>query len=176
MTNYTGLKSPTPPSLSPNVLKVWVAALATLVLVTGGWWYWNSRPAQVQAAIADVRNSAGRSDVMTVEAIAEGGRSLVGRHVSVVNAPISRVTGERTFWLASSDGDSLLVVTARSSDATVSGASLKLTVGARVTVDGVLRADLTREPLGAEDTIEVKKTDVHLFASEIRQLGSPEQR
>ncbi len=91
-----------------NVKKISVSLVILLGIVVIGLWYWNAQPANVQAAIADARMAANRHDVMSVEAISEGGASVVGRHVSVVNARVNQVTGPRTFWIAGEEGDPLL--------------------------------------------------------------------
>jgi hypothetical protein len=150
--------------------KLSVVLLIALGFVVGGLWYWNTRPANVQAAIADARTAANRNDVMSVEAISEGGASVVGRQVSIHKARVSQVTGPRTFWIAGDEGEPLLVLIALSGDGAGTEASLKLEPGTRVSVSGVLRSAVGREPLGSEDRAQVAKASVHLVASEVNRV------
>ncbi len=76
-----------------NPTAAWVLLVVLLALVVVGLWFWNSRPAHVQAAISAARQTTQQSDVMTVEAVSEAGRSVVGRHISIVNARVSHVAG-----------------------------------------------------------------------------------
>lgn len=54
--------------------KKWVVLLLVVGVIVGSWWYWNQRPANVQAAISVVRDASNVTDVMTVEAVSEAAR------------------------------------------------------------------------------------------------------
>jgi len=144
--------------------KFWAAVLISLGCVVAGWWLWNERPATAQAAIANVRDASNVSHVMTVEAISEGGESLVGRGVSILNARVTDVTGPRTFWVVGSEAGPLLVVVAPSRD------PLKLTPGERVSLNGVVRAGPSKFSLDTKDQAQVSKANLHVLATDLRLL------
>ena len=145
--------------------KKWLVFLLGVFVIAGGWWYWNERPANTQAVISGARDASGVNDVMTVEAVSEGGASLVGRDISIPNARVTDVTGQRTFWVAGSEGEPLLVVIAHTREA-----GLQLTSGERVSITGVVRDAASKFPLSSEDAAAVAKTRLHIFATEVRQV------
>ena len=153
--------------MARNTIRL-VVLLALLGLVVGGSWYWNARPAHVQAAIADVRTATKRVDVMTVEAVSEDGQSVVGRRISILNARITAVTNERTFWVVGSEGDPLLVVIAQLPDARVTAGIPKFASGQRISLTGVVRDGAGGVPLSAKERAELSKTDVYLLASDVQ--------
>ena len=63
----------------------WLVMVPILVAVAAGW-YLRERPA---ASFKETIGTIGRPDAMTVEAIAEGGSSIIGRNVSIVDARVS---------------------------------------------------------------------------------------
>lgn len=144
--------------------------LVLLGLIFAGSWYWDQRPADVQAAIADVRASTKRHDVMTVEAVTEDGVSTVGRHISILNARVTAVTNERMFWVVGSEGDPLLVVISQSPDARVAAGVPKFASGERVSLTGVVRNGVGGVPLSAKERAELAKTDVYLLASDVQRV------
>lgn len=75
------------------------------------------------------------------------------------------MTGERTFWVAGSEGRPLLGVIAPTRET-----GQKLTSGERVSINGVLRGEASKFPLSSEDAAQVAKASLHLFATELRQL------
>jgi hypothetical protein len=140
----------------------WVVLLVLVGAAVVGLWYLNERPAQMQAAISEVRDGANVNHVMTVEAISEGGASVVGRAISIVNARITEVTGPRTLWVAGSEGEPLLVVIAPSRHA-VTFAS-----GDRIGLEGVVREGPSNFSLTAEDHAQVAKADLYVLATDLR--------
>jgi hypothetical protein len=119
----------------PRDLKKWVPLSLFLVCAGGGSWYWSTRPANVQALISEVRDGSNLPHVMTVEAISESGASIVGRSVSIKNARVTAVTGQRTFWLEADEAEPLLVVHAPSPSVVTPVA------GSRVSVDELILRD-----------------------------------
>lgn len=144
--------------------KPWASLLIVLVCVVAGWWYWNARPATVQAAIGNVRDASNMSHVMTVEAISEGGEAVVGRSISILKARVTQITGPRTFWVAGSEGEPLLVVVAPSRD------PLKLTPGARVSLVGTIREGPSKFSLSTEDQAQLAKANLHVLATDVSPL------
>ena len=153
--------------MARNVIRL-VVLLVLLGVVVGGLWYWTARPAHVQAAIADVRTATKRSDVMTVEAVTEDGRSAVGRQISILNARISTVTNERTFWVVGSEGDPLLVVIGQLPDARLTAGVPRFASGERVSLSGLVHDDARVASLSAKERSELAKTDVYLLASDVQ--------
>src|SRR5687768_6219876 len=106
---------------------------------------------------------------MTVEAVTEDGISLVGRRIAIVNARVTAVSTDRTFWVVGSEGDPLLVVAGRSRSTPPSTAPA-FSPGERLTLAGRLRDDSTAESLSRKERAELAKTDVYLFASEVQRV------
>ena len=139
----------------------WVVLLGLAGAAVVGVRYLNERPAQLQAAISEVRDAANVHHVMTVEAISEGGASVVGRSISILNARITDVTGPRTLWIAGGEGEPLLVVIAPSRDMTFGS-------GDRIGVEGVVRQGPSHFPLTAADQAQVAKADLYVLATAMR--------
>lgn len=144
--------------------KKWVVIFAIAICAAAGWWYWNARPANVQAAISAVRDGSNVDHVMPVEAISEGGVSMVGRSISIVNARVTDVTGPRTLWVAGSEGAPLLVVIAPDRDV------VKLASGDRVSLGGVVRDGTSKFSLAAEDQAQITKATLYVLATDVRQI------
>jgi len=144
--------------------KPWALLLIVVLCVGAGWWYWNERPATVQAAIGQVRDASNVSHVMTVEAISEGGEAVVGRSISILNARVTEITGPRTFWVAGSEGEPLLVVIAPSQD------SLTPAPGARVSLVGTIREGPSKFSLSKEDQAQLAKANLYVFATDVSPL------
>lgn len=140
----------------------WLVLLVLVAAAVVGLWYVNDRPAQVQAVISEVRDGANVNHVMTVEAISEGGASVIGRSVSILNARITEVTGPRTLWVAGSEGEPLLVVIAPSRDA------MTVAAGDRVGIEGVVREGPSRFSLTAEDQAQLAKADLYVLATDLQ--------
>lgn len=147
-----------------------VVLLVLLVLVVGGSWYWEARPAEVQAAIADARTATKRVDVMTVEAVSEDGLSVVGRQISILHARITAVANERTFWVVGSEGDPLLVVIGQLPDTRVTAAVPRIATGERVSVTGTVHKGAGGARLNVREQAELAKTDVYLLASDVQRV------
>ena len=166
---YSTTKQPVAPNERRRPLAYWMVLLLLLGL-GGGSWYWGSRPAHVQAAIADARSATKRTDVMAVEAVTEDAMALVGRQISILAARVTAVTNERTFWVVGSEGDPLLVVLGQSPGAGVTAGSPTFASGERVSLTGVLRGDAGAESLSARERAELAKTDVYLLASDVQRV------
>ena len=152
--------------MARNIVRL-VVLLVLLGVIVAGSMYWDARPAQVQAAIADARTATKRVDVMTVEAVSEDGVSVVGRQISILNARISTVTNERTFWVVGSEGDPLLVVIGQLPDAQI---PKLLASGDRVSLSGVVRDGAGGVPLNGKERAELAKTNVYLLASDVQPV------
>ena len=143
----------------------WILVIVVLLVVVGSAWYVREHPA---ASFRETIGTIGRPDAMTVEAIAEGGSSIVGRNVSIVDARVTGVASAHTFWVAGSEGPPLLVVALPT--ALDAGSSRQPTVGIKpgqvVQLNGVVR-DGPREGLSADDQAQLKKASVYLVAAEI---------
>jgi hypothetical protein len=161
-------------TVAPTERRRTIAYLAVLLLLLGlmigGSWYWSTRPAHVQAAIADARAATKRTDVMTVEAVTEDGIALVGRRISILKARVTAVTNERTFWVVGSEGDSLLVVLGQSPNARAAAGSPTFASGERISLTGVLHGASSAEPLTVKERAELAKTDVYLLASDVQRV------
>jgi len=155
--------------MARNVIRL-VVLLLLLGLLVGASWYWNQRPAHVQAAIADARTVTKRTDVMTVEAVSEDGPSLVGRQISILNARVTVVTNERTFWVVGSEGDPLLVIVGQSSAARATAGVPQVVSGERVSLIGVVRDGSGGATLSAKERAELAKTDVYLLAADLQRV------
>lgn len=161
--------TPAPTTRRPKWTSAWAIAVLAAVLFLAGSWYWNARPAQVQAAISEARSTTNRSDVMTVEAISEGGVTLVGRTISIVNARVMQVSGPRTFWVGGNEGEPLLVLMARGRDDAAEAPALEIAVGERVSINGVLRLGVDGDVPAKEDRAHVSKEPLHLAATAVQK-------
>jgi hypothetical protein len=165
---YSTTKQSVAPTPRQRTIAYLTVLLLLLGLLIGGSWYWNARPAHVQAAIADTRAATKRNDVMTVEAVTEDGVSLIGRRISIVSARVTAVTNHRTFWVVGSEGDPLLVVLGQPASTPVSTAP-QFSSGERVSLTGVLHGVAKAESLSGKERAELAKTDVYLLASEVQR-------
>lgn len=161
--------TPAPVTRRPKWTMAWAIAVIAAVLFLAGSWYWNARPAQVQAVISEARSTSNRSDVMTVEAISEGGVTLVGRNISIVNARVLQVSGPRTFWVAGREGEPLLVLMGPAQDDAAAAPALEVAVGERVSINGVLRLGADGNIPAAEDRAHVSKEPLHLAATAVQK-------
>jgi hypothetical protein len=143
----------------------WMLLVGFAGLVLVGRWYWTERPANFQANVAEIRTATGTRDVMTVEAITEEGDGLTGRHVMIPRARLSRVEGERSFWVSGEEGDALLVVIGRSSR--LENGKVSLAVGHRVSIEGILHRSADRAQLVGIDLSQMGDPPVYLLASNV---------
>lgn len=141
-----------------------IVLMLALVVTASAYWYKKDRPT---ANLKETIGAIGRPDAMTPEAIAEGGSSIIGRNVSVTDAEVTGMMGDRTFWIKGSDGQSLLVLAL---PAGADGVNVQvvpeLETGDRVQVNGVVR-DGPQEGLSARDQAQLKRASVYLVASEV---------
>lgn len=144
--------------------------LVLVGLLFGAIWYRLERPA---ASFKETIGAIGRPDAMTVEAIAEGGSSIIGRNVSIVDAVVTKVTGDRSFWIAGDEGPPLLVVALPASSDGVNVQMVpSLKKGDRVQVNGVVREG-RRDGLSEADQSELAKASVYVIASEVISAEPP---